>query len=393
MNSWTEMIPLGDLGKIVSGSTPRTDKKEYWGGDIPWITPADLTKHEGIFFRGELRKITKAGYESCSTTLLPAGSILFSSRAPIGHCAVTTYPLCSNQGFKSLVPNESLDSVYGFFALKHFTPQIISRGRGATFVEINKEIFTSFRIPIPPLTEQKRIAAILSKADRLRRLHRYARKLSDTFLQSVFLEMFGDPILNPKGWEVVRIGDVVSSSQYGTSQRSNIEMIGYPIIGMGNITENGKLDLSSLAYVDLSPTEFGKLKLEKGDVIFNRTNSTELVGKTTLWSIDIDAVLASYLVKIRLTDEILPTYFVGMLNTSSYKQLFQLRCRKAVGQSNISPTLLKEFDIPLPPPANQEAYHDSVSAFEEIDGYHLEATRQGDQLFQSLLHRAFRGEL
>src|SRR5437870_2699095 len=136
MNFTVKFIPLRELGEIVSGSTPDTSNKAYWGGDIQWITPADLTEHAGIYFRGKLRKITKAGYNSCSTKLLPPGSILFSSRAPIGHCVVTAFPLCTNQGFKSIIPNEKLDPVYCFFALKFFTPELIELGRGATFLEI-----------------------------------------------------------------------------------------------------------------------------------------------------------------------------------------------------------------------------------------------------------------
>ena len=140
-------VPLAELGEIVAGSTPDTFVKEYWGGDIPWITPADLTDHQGIFFNGKLRKITDAGYRSCSTRMLPPGSILYSCRAPIGHCAVTAYPLCTNQGFKSIIPNERLDAVYGYFALKHLTPKIENLGRGATFTEVNKEIFGTILYP------------------------------------------------------------------------------------------------------------------------------------------------------------------------------------------------------------------------------------------------------
>jgi type I restriction enzyme S subunit len=103
---------------------------KYWDGDIPWVTPADLSNHEGIYFQGKPKRITKAGYESCSTTMLPPRSILFSSRAPIGHCAVTTYPVCTNQGFKSIIPNGNFDPIYGFFALKFITPSIIAKDAG-----------------------------------------------------------------------------------------------------------------------------------------------------------------------------------------------------------------------------------------------------------------------
>ena len=99
MGMKSELVALAELGEIVAGSTPDTNNKAYWGGNIPWITPADLTNHQGIYFTGTLRRITEAGYKSCSTRMLPTGSILFSSRAPIGHCAVAAFPLCTNQGF------------------------------------------------------------------------------------------------------------------------------------------------------------------------------------------------------------------------------------------------------------------------------------------------------
>lgn len=390
--SLINLVPLIELGEIVSGSTPDTDRKEYWeNGDIPWITPADLTDHQEVFFFGMLRKITEEGYKSCSTRILPPGSILYSSRAPIGHCAVTTFPLCTNQGFKNLIPNHRLDSAYGYYALKYLTPQIMALGRGATFLEINKEIFENVKIPLPPLEEQRRIAEVLQKADRVRRLRRYARALSDGYLQSVFLEMFGDPETNPMGWKKAIIDDVISESQYGTSLKSNEEKRGYPVLGMANITYDGKIDLSSISYVDLSHEEFNKLKLEKGDVIFNRTNSTELVGKTAYWNITEDAVLASYLVKLKIKKNVTPDFFVGLLNTPKYKKLFRERCKKAVGQSNISPTLLREFPIIIPSLGIQEEYSKFLSSITLLQRRQFEATRQAEQLFQSLLREAFEG--
>ena len=172
--------------------------------------------------------------------MLPAGSILFSSRAPIGHCAVTSFPLCTNQGFKSIIPNERLDAIYGFFTLKFFTPQIEALGRGATFTEVNKEIFESFCIPLPPLPEQRRIADLLSRADRLCRLRRVGDELSDSLLQSVFLEMFGDLKTNRKKWDMCIIDDVVEFSQYGTSEKSNSEKRRLSCFGNGEYHLRGK---------------------------------------------------------------------------------------------------------------------------------------------------------
>lgn len=248
-------------------------------------------------------------------------------------------------------------------------------------------------VPVLPISEQKRIAAIAQKADRLRRTRRYALQLSDTYLQSVFLEMFGNPATNPKSWDCATIDDVVATSQYGTSEKSNSEKRGYPILGMGNITYSGHIDLTSLSYIELSEKEFSELKLVPGDIIFNRTNSTELVGKTAHWNYKIDAVLASYLVKLKLKKEVLPDYFAALLNSKYFKQLFQERCKKAIGQSNISPTLLKEFPMVVPPLPLQEKFAQIVQKFERLRTQQREADRQAEHLFQTLLHRAFRGEL
>lgn len=247
-------------------------------------------------------------------------------------------------------------------------------------------------IPLPPLPEQQRIAGILSRADRLRRLRRYALEMSDGYLQAVLLEMFGDPATNPMGWKQARIGDVVAISQYGTSAKSNSDKRGYPVLGMGNITYTGEIDLTNVAWVDLTVEEFAALRLEPGDIVFNRTNSTELVGKTAQWAYSLDAVLASYLVKLRLSNQVLPSYFVALLNTRYFKLMFQARCLKAVGQSNISPTLLKEFPMLIPPLSMQRSYQEVVDKHKRLRGQQREALRQAEHLFQTLLHGAFRGE-
>jgi len=380
-----DYLPLPDVAKIIMGQSPPSSTYNKTGNGLPF--------YQG---KAEFGDLYPEGSVYCNkpNKLAEPGDILISVRAPVGPTNITSKEACIGRGLAAIRCHEDkVIRMFLLYYLRSIEHKIASDGKGSTFDAIGKKDLEAILIPKLPIQEQMRIAAILEKADRLRHLRHYARKLSDTFLQSVFLDMFGDPILNPKDWKVVRIGDVISSSQYGTSQRSNNEMIGYPIIGMGNVTENGKLELCSLSYVDLSPAEFDKLKLEKGDVIFNRTNSTKLVGKTALWSIDIDAVIASYLVKIRLTDDILPTYFVGLVNMPSYKQLFQLRCRKAVGQSNISPTLLKEFNIPLPPLVEQKTFQRAASRFEDMQRYYREAESQGEHLFQSLLHRAFRGEM
>lgn len=160
---------LGEVAQVVSGATPKSSVDEYWDGDIPWITPADLSKLEAKEVSTTSRQITEAGLASCSARILPARSVLFSSRAPIGHVAINAVPMATNQGFKSLVPDQKLvNPDFLYWWLKSNKSYLQSLGRGATFKEVSKEIVESIEIPLPPLEEQRRIAAILDKASLLR---------------------------------------------------------------------------------------------------------------------------------------------------------------------------------------------------------------------------------
>ena len=378
-----ELVPLGDLGEIVTGSTPDTTNKDYWDGNIPWITPADLTNHEGIYFTGNLRKITEAGYKSCSTKMIPAGSIVYSTRAPIGHCAVTSFPLCTNQGFKSIVPNERLDAVYGFFALKYFTPQLEALGRGATFAEVNKETFENFRIPLPPLEEQKRIASLLARADRLRQLRRAARQLTDSLLQSVFLEMFGDGFGK---WKVDLLENLTDKIDYGVTASAVLKPVGPKFLRITDIQE-GKVNWDDVPYCEISEKERNASLLSKGDIVFARTGAT--TGKSFLiQECPENSVFASYLIRVRPAKELNPVFLFGYFQTAQYwKQISE----SATGstQPGVNSTKLGELKIPLPPLPLQEEFARVAARVEGLRARQAEAERQAEGLFQSLLALSF----
>jgi len=158
-----QWVKLGDVCKIVNGSTPSSTIEEYWNGDIIWITPTDLGKLSSSLITDAARKITKSGYQSCNTEIVPTNSVIISSRAPIGYIGIANIPLCTNQGCKSLVVTEKIDTWFLYFWLKLSIPVLKSIGKGTTFQEISKSQLTIFEIPLPPLSEQKRIAAILNE--------------------------------------------------------------------------------------------------------------------------------------------------------------------------------------------------------------------------------------
>lgn len=159
-----ERATIGAVSNVVGGATPRTTVAANWGDDISWITPDDLSRHDGMYIERGRRSLTREGYESCSAQLMPAGSVLFSSRAPIGYVAISSGPLCTNQGFKSFVPQTGLKSEYLYWYLRFATPDIQAMGSGTTFKEISKKVARSIPLILPPIDEQEQVVAAIEES-------------------------------------------------------------------------------------------------------------------------------------------------------------------------------------------------------------------------------------
>ena len=192
MTEWIECT-LDSLGEIVGGATPSTKCKDYYGGDIPWITPKDLSSFNGRYIsRGE-RNITEKGLASCSAQMMPKDAVLFTSRAPIGYVAIASQSVCTNQGFKSIVVNGKADPLFVYYLLKHYKDTIEAMGSGTTFKEVSGKTMRTVRVRIPlDVSYQKRIAAVLDSLDtKIENNH----KLNDNLelqAQSYFQELFVD---------------------------------------------------------------------------------------------------------------------------------------------------------------------------------------------------------
>lgn len=157
-DSWM-FVRLKHIGEVVGGGTPKTNISEYWDGNIPWLTPADFSGYEEMYVSSGARTITEIGLKSSSAQMLPANSVLYSSRAPIGYIAIAANPVSTNQGFKSVVPYDFSMSPYLYYCLKARTDDIIQRATGTTFKEISGSEMAETIIPLPPFTEQKRLVA------------------------------------------------------------------------------------------------------------------------------------------------------------------------------------------------------------------------------------------
>lgn len=182
---------LGDICEIVSGSTPKTNITEFWDGDVKWITPAELDENTYII-TDSVRKITNLAMQKTGLTAFPAGTVILSSRAPIGKVALAGCKMCCNQGFKNFICSEIVNNKYLYWFLKHNTAYLNSLGRGATFKEISKSIVSSIEIDLPSLEEQKRVVDNIEKISTIITLRKKEISILDDLIKARFVEMFGN---------------------------------------------------------------------------------------------------------------------------------------------------------------------------------------------------------
>lgn len=204
------------------------------------------------------------------------------------------------------------------------------------------------KIPIPTLNEQKIIAEELDSIGNVIQWYKDLINIHDETIKARFIEIFGEPFLNPKGWEVTKIGDVVTGVRYGTS-RPAVEGGKYPYLRMNNLTFDGHLDLTDLKYIDIPDNEIEKCIVRKGDVLFNRTNSVELVGKTCVFDLEEEMVIAGYIIRVRLNEKILPVFLSNYMNSAILKEHLRSMAKGAVNQANINAQELQGIKIYMPP--------------------------------------------
>lgn len=219
MGNWIR-VKISDIGEVVGGATPSTKNEQFYNGDISWITPKDLSDFKGRFIsRGE-RNITQQGLESCSTRLLPKNTILFSSRAPIGYVAIAKKNMCTNQGFKSVIPNEKIDYMFLYYLLKYNKDRIEAMGSGTTFKEVSGSTMRNIEVEIPrSITEQKKIANILdaidSKIENNQKINSNLEQQAQAIFKSWFVdyEPFGGVM--PSDWQKSTLGEISDMSAGG----------------------------------------------------------------------------------------------------------------------------------------------------------------------------------
>ena len=403
---WTR---LGSVTEIIGGGTPSSKVEEYYkDGNIPWITPADLSGYNNIYIINGGKNITQLGLAKSSARMLPKGTVCLSSRAPIGYVAIAKKDLCTNQGFKNFVPSPCYLPEYLYWYFKGNKALLESYASGTTFLELSGGKAGKIEFPLAPITEQQRIVdrieSIFAKLDEAKEK---AQEVVDGFelrksaiLHKAFTGELTEKWREEHGvilesWKEGSIDAICNSLKYGTAKKSKKEGT-VVVIRMGNL-QQGEIDWSDLAYSD-DQDDIEKYQLDKGDVLFNRTNSAALVGKTSIYRGEYPAIYAGYLIKLDYNHDIIMGDFLNYaLNTNNAKEYCNLVKTDGVNQSNINAKKIGAYVIPLPSIKEQEEVVRIVKKLivEEKQAKEVAqaAIDQVDVMKKAVLARAFRGEL
>lgn len=383
------LVEIGSCCTIVSGSTPSRDEATFWNGDINWFTPKDLSNLDSKYVFESPEKINEKGYKSCSTSLLPPYSLLLTSRAPIGHVAINKLPACTNQGFKSLIPNKEVDVNYLFYVIKKLVPKLQDLGNGATFKELSKATLSRVQIPLPPIEIQQKIAEVLDKADAIRRRNQLILEKYDQLLQAIFLDMFGDPVKNEKSWNVAPLRDLGRLISGGTPSRNNAEFfkgsipwvttvaLGSRKISTDNAVEYITEEAIKNSSTKLIPKDSIMIGVRVGVGKASITTCEMCTNQDILSLVDIDPfVNKSFLLNV----------------FQCFEKYFNSQKRGATIQGITSETI-KRMLIILPPIELQNHFAQVVENVERQKAQAHKSLQRSENLFQSLLQRAFKGEL
>ena len=380
-----ERYKLGDICEIVSGSTPKTSIEEYWDGDVKWITPAELD-NDSYIITDTVRKITELAVKKSGLSSFPEGTVILSSRAPIGKVAIAGCEMYCNQGFKNLICSEKINNKYLYWFLKGNTEFLNSLGRGATFKEISKQIVANIEINVPDYERQMNIVKHLEKINKIIKLRRQELEKWDDLTRARFIELFGHQSHNEKNMPYGKINDV-AEIYLGLTHTPTYVEDGVKFISAKN-TSCDYLDLSDVKYI--SREEFEKApkgtKPLMGDVLFSRVGSN--LGHPVILDVDEELCTFVSLGFLRAKGQVTNVYLKHWMRDGFFAEQV---AQKVVGggQPNLNTGWLKEFKIIIPPMALQNEFAAFVAQTDKSKVAIQAALDKTQLLFDSLMQKYF----
>lgn len=389
--SWP-VVPIGDVCDVIGGGTPKTSRPDYWGGTIPWVTPKDLSTQRARHLTTTARCITEAGLRSCGARILPAESVLLSSRAPIGLVAVNAVPMATNQGFKSLVPDPShVDP--GFLAhwLAARTDYLQSIGTGATFKEISKAVVAKIEVPLPPVEEQRRISRVLDVAGALRAKRNQAVGLTAQLRQSLLALTSSSLPSEVVEWRALE--SLVAPEDrinYGVVQPGDHVDGGVPVVRVGDLV-GGTVRRDGLKCIAPSiDASYRRSRIVGNEILVSCVGSIGLVAVTT--PADIGSNIVRAVARIPIESDQLRTYIAAFLATPHVQRYFTAELR-TVAQPTLNIKQIRALEVPVPTDDWLARFYKQAASIDRLRDDQLVQLGHLDALFASLQHRAFAGIL
>lgn len=371
------MARLGDICTVVSGSTPKTNIPEYWDGDVKWITPAELNEDSCYLFDSQ-RHISELGKEKTGLSYMPAGTVILSSRAPIGKTAIAGCELCCNQGFKNLICSDAIFNEYLYFFLKSKTVYLNSLGRGATFKEISKSIVENIEIRLPSLEEQKKAAKQLGHIYHLISLRKQQLSKLDELVKSQFIELFGMPGADDFGWGLVPLGSVCYiNPKKGQDPRLN-SGVEVSFVPMPAVTERGEIDATAIKEYDEVKTGF--TYFAENDVLFAKITPCMENGKGAV-ARGLHNGLGFGSTEFHVLRPIIgksnPYWIYTLTAFSQFREDAASNMTGSAGQRRVPASFLENYRVALPPIELQEQF---AAFVEQTDKSKLEIQKSLEKL-------------
>ena len=376
---------LGEICEIISGSTPKTGIPEYWDGTQKWITPAELNEDTYII-TDSIRKLTELGVEKAGLSSFPEGTVILSSRAPIGKVAIAGCEMYCNQGFKNLICSEKINNHYLYWFLKGRTEYLNSLGRGATFKEISKQIVSNIEIDVPPIEQQKRAVNQLEKANAIIQLRKQQLQKLDELVKARFVELFGDMILNPNSWEKVDLGTVCDVRD-GTHDSPKYFAEGIPLVTSRNLS-SGRIDFTDCNLI--CEADYNKInersKVDLGDILMPMIGT---VGNPIIVDIDAEFAIKNVaLIKFSENSKVVNVFVKALLESDYFDRAVLDKVRGGT-QKFISLGDIRRLNVCLPPLEVQKQFAAFVTQADKSKVAVQKALDEAQLLFDSLMQKYF----
>ncbi|MFA0493007.1 restriction endonuclease subunit S [Vibrio sp. 10N.222.54.B11] len=393
--SWSN-VALSSLVNIKGGGTPSKAKSEYWNGSIPWASVKDFKSTD---LNGASDYITQEGIDNSATSLIPCGNLIVPTRMALGKVAVNSVDIAINQDLKALIIKDEsvVDIEYLFRCIQSKSEEIIRQGKGATVKGITVDVLKNLQIPLPPLETQKQIAAVLEKADQLRKDCQQMEQELNSLAQSVFIDMFGDPVTNPKGWDVKPLSCLLSQPlQNGAYYpKEDYSDDGVEMVHMGDVFYDF-IPRGGMKRVNASKKDIEKYKLTSNDLLISRRSlMLEGAAKPSLIEESSeDLIFESSMIRLTPSNKILNVmYLFYYLSNPIVKQHFIYQYITGATIKGINQSNLEKVEVLVPDYKMQEDFLIIEQKIRNQKNDLLNLVKEYEDNYNALMQKAFKGEL